>query len=114
MKNKEIIVMTKLNYFFMYYIEYQRTNGGISGKDEGAGGTGQGDSHAASEFSLISYSSPSYTFVTFIARHVICTQANSSVPAKQLEEYKIFSLLYRNLIVLIMKIYRYMLNDTKQ
>lgn len=54
----------------MHCIEYQRTNGGISGKDEGVGGTGQGDSHAASEFSLISYSSLSYTF---IARYVICT-----------------------------------------
>lgn len=72
-ENKEII--------FLYVAEYQRTNGCISRTDERAGGTGQGNSHAAGEFSLISYS-PTYAFVTFIARHVICTQANSSVLAK--------------------------------
>lgn len=49
-ENIEIIVM--INYFLMHCTEYQRTNGGIVGKDEGAGGTGQGDSHAAGEFSL--------------------------------------------------------------
>jgi len=58
----------------MHVVEYQRTNGGISGTDERVGGTGQGDSHAAGEFLLISYS-PTYTFVTFIARHIICTRA---------------------------------------
>lgn len=52
-------------------VEYQRTDGSLSGEDERAGGTGQGDSHAAGEFSLISYPpSPSCTFATF---HVICT-----------------------------------------
>lgn len=44
-----------INDFFMHRTEHQGTNGGIAGKDEGAGGTGQGDSHAAGEFSLISH-----------------------------------------------------------
>lgn len=74
-ENREIII-------FLYVAEYQRTNGCISGTDERAGGTGQGDSHAAGEFSLISYS-PTYAFVTFIAQHIICTQVSSSVLAKR-------------------------------
>lgn len=75
-ENRKIIII------FLYVAEYQRTNGCISGTDERAGGTGQGNSHAAGEFSLISYS-PTYAFVTFIARHVICAQASSSVLAKR-------------------------------
>lgn len=77
-ENTEIII---INYFFIHCIEYQRSNGGVSGKNEGAGGTGQGDSHATGEFSLISYSRLFYILV-HLARHIICTQASSSVLVK--------------------------------
>lgn len=73
-----------LFFFFARCTEHQRTNGGVSREDERAGGTGQGDSHAAGELPLPPISYPSRAFVTFIApARNLQTSELSSVPAKR-------------------------------
>lgn len=52
--------LTVVKIHFARVAEHPRANGGVAGKNERAGGTGQGDSHAAGEFPLISRVPPTH------------------------------------------------------
>lgn len=83
--------------------EYPRADGGVSGKNERAGGTSQGDSHATGELTLISY--PTYYFCNATSSVIYTRPRALPFEASETLGCKVFTprSLIRDLVVLVVK-----------